>query len=103
MTKQELISIIHEALNKTDVDCERLTDFEQDTDEIVMRTVAHSTIDSMRSNKKANIGLNHLRKGGIGGWRDTFTVSQSELFDKVYARKMAESGLVFDFGEGLVM
>ena len=73
------------------------------TDEIVMRTVAHSTIDSMRSNKKANIGLNHLRKGGIGGWRDTFTVSQSELFDKVYARKMAESGLVFDFGEGLVM
>ena len=73
------------------------------SDEMVMRTVAHSTIDSMRSNKKANIGLNHLRKGGIGGWRDTFTVSQSELFDKVYARKMAESGLVFDFGEGLVM
>ena len=47
--------------------------------------------------------MNHLRKGGIGGWRDTFTVSQSELFDKVYARKMADSGLVFDFGEGLVM
>ena len=75
----------------------------QVSDEMVMRTVAHSTIDSMRSNKKANIGLNHLRKGGIGGWRDTFTVSQSELFDKVYARKMADSGLVFDFGEGLVM
>ena len=37
MTKQELISIIHDALSKTDVDCERLTDFEQDTDEIVMR------------------------------------------------------------------
>ena len=37
MTKQELISIIQDALSKTDVDCERLTDFEQDTDEIVMR------------------------------------------------------------------
>jgi hypothetical protein len=73
------------------------------SEEAIQKTVANSTIASMRSNKKANIGLNHLRKGGVGGWRDTFTVAQSEWFDRVYARKMASSGLVFDFGEGLVM
>ncbi|KAJ1448109.1 P-loop containing nucleoside triphosphate hydrolase protein [Pelagophyceae sp. CCMP2097] len=61
------------------------------------RTVANSTMKSMKSNKKANIGLNHLRRGGIGGWRDYFTVSQSNCFD---AAKLAGHGLRFNFGEG---
>ena len=37
MTKDELIALIHSALKPTKIDCERLTDFEQDNDEIVMR------------------------------------------------------------------
>ena len=69
----------------------------------VDRAVAGSTMKSMRSNKKSNIGFNHLRKGGVGGWRDYFTVTQSNTFDAVYRRKMAGAGLTFDFGEGCVM
>tara|TARA_Y100000004_G_scaffold94701_1_gene106111 strand:+ start:771 stop:923 length:153 start_codon:yes stop_codon:yes gene_type:complete len=37
MDKEELIALIHSALKPTKIDCERLTDFEQDNDEIVMR------------------------------------------------------------------
>ena len=37
MTADELIALIHSAIKKTKVDCERLTEFEQDNDEIVMR------------------------------------------------------------------
>ena len=63
-------------------------------------TVANSTMKSMQGNSKANIGLNHLRKGGVGGWRDYFTVTQSNTFDAVYRAKMNGHGLAFDFGEG---
>ena len=37
MTADELIALIHSAIKETSVDCERLTEFEQDPDEIVMR------------------------------------------------------------------
>ena len=37
MTADELIALIHSAIKETKVDCERLTEFEQDNDEIVMR------------------------------------------------------------------
>lgn len=51
------------------------------TDEILEKTVAGSTISEMK--EKASIGLNHLRQGGYGGWRNYFTVSQNEFFDDV--------------------
>jgi len=37
MTVDELIALIHSAIKETSIDCERLKDFEQDPDEIVMR------------------------------------------------------------------
>lgn len=72
---------------------------------VALQTVAGSTLAAMRSNPKANTksDLNHLRKGGAGGWRDVFTVRESEAFDAIYRQKMKGSGLKMDFGEGLVM
>jgi hypothetical protein len=69
---------------------------------VIQKTVANSTMKSMRANAQASIGLNHLRKGGVGGWRDSFTVTNSNLFDAVYKSKIEGYGLPFDFGEGLV-
>lgn len=70
-----------------------------------LQTAAGSTIDSMRQNPKANLrpGENHLRKGGAGGWRDVYTVRESEAFDEIYREQMEGTGLRMDFGEGLVM
>lgn len=59
----------------------------------------------MRQNPKVNTRPteNHFRKGGAGGWRDVYTIRESEAFDELYNREMEVSGLKFDFGEGLVM
>lgn len=59
----------------------------------------------MKSNAKANTqeDVKHLRKGGSGGWRDVFTVRQSEEFDRLYLEQMKGSGLEMNFGEGLSM
>lgn len=59
----------------------------------------------MKLNPKVNImaEVNHIRKGGAGGWRDFFTVRESETFDRIYRDQMNGTGLEMDFGEGLVM
>lgn len=51
------------------------------SDEVYMKVVKHSQLEEMRST--ASIGMNHLRCGGIGGWRKHFTVALSEEFDAV--------------------
>ncbi|CAM9126316.1 unnamed protein product [Hapterophycus canaliculatus] len=66
-------------------------------------TVENSSLSAMKRNSKANIYSTHLRKGKAGGWRDSFTVEESEAFDEVYKEQMAGSGLRMDFGDGLIM
>lgn len=72
---------------------------------LFLQTTAATTISAMRKNPKANIrpGEQHLRKGGAGGWRDIYTVRQSDAFDEIYLKEMEGTGLKMDFGEGLVM
>ena len=38
-----------------------------------------------------------IRKGEVGDWRNHFTDEQNGFFDKVYAEKMAGTGLQFKF------
>ncbi|CAN0122514.1 unnamed protein product [Ascophyllum nodosum] len=75
------------------------------TPEIVEKVVAASSISAMKNSSSANTmkHLNHLRKGGSGGWRDVFTVRQSETLDELYLEQMRDTGLEMDFGEGLNM
>lgn len=39
-----------------------------------------------------------FRKGKIGSWQEQFSDAQNEEFDRVYAKRMADSGLDFEFG-----
>ena len=39
------------------------------------------TITEMR--ETSNMGLNHIRQGGYGNWRGTFSVALNEFFDDV--------------------
>lgn len=50
-------------------------------DDVIDKVVANSSLDEMRA--KASIGLNHLRQGGYGNWRRTFSVALNEFFDDV--------------------
>jgi len=65
-------------------------------DDVLPTIVKNSTLTEMQ--KTSSFGLNHLRKGGYGGWRSTFTVAMSEFFDDVYRHRMHGSGLTFNFG-----
>ena len=41
--------------------------------------------------------LTLLSSGKVGGWKDNFTVAESEFFDKIYKEKMEGSGIEFEF------
>ncbi|XP_021024422.1 bile salt sulfotransferase [Mus caroli] len=59
----------------------------------------YSSFQAMKENKMSNFsiirkdiatnGLQFLREGTTGGWKNYFTVALSEAFDKVYQEKMA--------------
>ena len=70
-----------------------------------LQTVAASSFDAMKQNPMTNLygGGRQVRKGGAGGWRDMFTVRESEEFDKIYRGEMKGSDLTMDFGKGLIM
>merc|ERR1711920_761711 len=65
-------------------------------DEIVANVVKASSISEMKQN---SIGLNHIRQGGYGKWRDVLTARVNETFDDVYRYRMHGSGLTFNFGK----
>ncbi|GMT33475.1 hypothetical protein PFISCL1PPCAC_24772, partial [Pristionchus fissidentatus] len=76
------------------------------TDEQRQKVVEHCSFDSMKDNKMANrdgvMLLNEkiskfMRKGVVGDWKNYFTITQSEEFDKLYTEKMKETGLNFEF------
>ncbi|CAM9593461.1 unnamed protein product [Ectocarpus sp. 12 AP-2014] len=94
-------------LKEPEENIRKIADFAgiEHTPETIAKTVAASTIDSMRQNPKANLkpNENHLRKGGAGGWRDVYTVRESDAFDEIYMQQMEGTGLRMDFGEGLAM
>eukprot|EP00904_Undaria_pinnatifida_P003267 jgi/Undpi1/12941/HiC_scaffold_7.g02607.m1 len=75
------------------------------TSDIISKTAKESAFSAMKASPKVNLypSYNHYRKGRKGGWRDVFTVRQSEAFDKIYRQQMEGSDLTMDFGEGLVM
>jgi hypothetical protein len=51
------------------------------TPEVLSKIVKNCSIKEMR--ETSNFGLNHLRQGGYGNWRGTFSVALSEFFDDV--------------------
>jgi hypothetical protein len=60
----------------------------------------------MKQNPMANRNSNYLfdtnvgkfmRKGIVGDWRNYFTLSQNQLFDETYKKKMADTDLSFEF------
>lgn len=65
-------------------------------DKMLSDTLIGVSLQDMKIN--ASIGLNHLRKGGYGGWKSMFTVQMNDLFDVMYESQMSGSELTFKFG-----
>lgn len=62
------------------------------TEEVLEKVIKNSSLNEMKVS--ASIGLNHLRKGGYGGWRSTFSVALSEFFDDVSTLILSSSTLI---------
>ncbi|XP_010586824.1 amine sulfotransferase-like [Loxodonta africana] len=78
------------------------------SDEAVDAVVRQATFQNMKSDPRANydrilkcdVGIrtdegHFLRKGTVGDWKHHLTVEQSEMFDKVFQRKMKDFPLKF--------
>jgi hypothetical protein len=83
----------------------------QPSPQLIDTVVTLSGFQSMTSNETTNFDWipqkadkpKHFRKGDIGDWRNHFSVEQSQQMDDLFLKKMKDSGLQFDFGEGVIL
>ncbi|XP_046360199.2 sulfotransferase 1A1-like isoform X2 [Haliotis rufescens] len=67
------------------------------TDDFLSRVCDNTTITSMRAIKVTTTEYGVFRKGGVGDWKNWFTVAQNEWFDQLYQEKMADCHLQFKY------
>jgi hypothetical protein len=78
---------------------------------LIEKVVLLSSFQSMTSNETTNFDWipqradvpKHFRKGDIGDWRNHFSAEQSQQMDDIFMKKMKDSGLQFDFGDGVIL
>ncbi len=78
---------------------------------LIDKVVALSSFQSMATGQNTNFDWvpqkadkpKHFRKGDIGDWRNHFTAEQSQQMDDLFLEKMKDTGLQFDFGDGVIL
>ncbi|XP_046575815.1 sulfotransferase 1A3-like [Haliotis rubra] len=67
------------------------------TDDFLSKVCNNTTKAAMRTLKEDDSGIKVFRKGGVGDWKNWFTVAQNEWFDQLYQEKMADCPLQFKY------
>ncbi|XP_046549802.1 sulfotransferase 1A3-like [Haliotis rubra] len=67
------------------------------TDDFLSRVCANKTMKAMGAMKKETRENGLFRKGGVGDWKNWFTVAKNEWFDQLYQEKMADCPLQFKY------
>ena len=57
----------------------------------------HCSVDSFKKNSAVNFKPGFVRKGQVGDWKNHFTVNQNEVYDQMLKKKLAGSGLSFQY------
>lgn len=63
------------------------------TDEMIDEVIERTSIKSMRN--RGDIGKTFARKGEVAGWKNWFTIAQSEMMDKIVEEKISGTGIEF--------
>ena len=79
--------------------------------QLIETVVRLSSFGSMTSKETTNFDWipqradvpKHFRKGEIGDWRNHFSAEQSQQMDDLVMKKLKDSGLQFDFGDGVIL
>jgi len=79
--------------------------------QLIETVVSQSSFQSMTSKETTNFDWipqradvpKHFRKGEIGDWRNHFSAEQSGQMDDLVVKKLKDSGLQFDFGDGVIL
>lgn len=79
--------------------------------QLIDKVVELSSFGAMTSNQNTNFDWipqkadkpKHFRKGDIGDWRNHFSAEQSQQMDTLFLEKIKDTGLGFDFGDGVFM
>ena len=70
------------------------------SDDVINKVCKNVMFDVMKENPTVNRSehiSNFMRKGKVGDWRSHFSMEESVDLDDLYAKKMKDSGLVFQF------
>ncbi|XP_071115994.1 sulfotransferase 1A1-like [Haliotis cracherodii] len=67
------------------------------TDAFLSRVCDNTTMTAMRTLKNTARQIAVFRKGGVGDWKNWFTVAQNEWFDQLYQEKMTDCHLQFKY------
>ena len=70
------------------------------SDDVINKVCKNVTFDVMKENPTVNRSeriKDFMRKGKVGDWRSHFSMEESVALDELYAKKMKDSGLVFQF------
>lgn len=114
--KDQIITLQYEKLKRNTIgELKRLGEFlgVNDADPLLEEIAEKCSFDNLKAADKSvrndaalseimrSISLNEhptiYRKGDIGDWKNYFTVAMSETFDKIYAEKMKNVELDFEF------
>jgi hypothetical protein len=77
-----------------------------DDEALLARVIEGSTFHAMaRLGRQRNDGreVGHLRKGGVGDWRNHFSLTLAAQFGEVFRRRLRGCGLTYDLGQGETM
>ena len=72
------------------------------SDDVINKVCENVAFDVMKNNPTVNRSNNNdignfMRKGKVGDWRRHFSMDESVTLDDLYAKKMKDSGLKFQF------
>ena len=92
---REVIETVAQFIGHSGLDCSVMETIVEQSSFKSMKEKSVSVFKNVTSRKQNSEP--HFRKGVVGDWKNHFSEEQSARFDAVYEKRMAGTGLSFEF------